>query len=200
MKKKTTIFAITLGVAAIFSACGPSKSELAEQARQDSIRIADSLAQAQAEAERLAAEQEAMEQYQRLHSEELIAKLVTDAYALASSKNEKQAALTYGSEEFINKGKRYKYYASFCDMFSGTCGIKKYEVQSVSIKEMGEDKCTVTIKKVSTWHDYETNKNYNVSGDEDVELILVGDEWKINNIYKDGHDASYWMKTNTMCG
>lgn len=52
MKKVLSIFAIA-GLATAFVACGPSKEELEakEKARQDSIRVADSIAAANAAAE-----------------------------------------------------------------------------------------------------------------------------------------------------
>lgn len=197
--------AAALCIISLTTACGPSKAELAEQARQDSIRVADSIAAVEAKAAAeaaAAAEAEAKAQYEALHNEEQLCQLVKDIYALASSKSEKQAALKYGSEQFISKGRKYTYYASFCDLHGGSAIIiiKSYKAKSAKVKELTDDKCVITVSKESVWYDCEMDETSRHTSPEDIELILVDGEWKVDNVYKDGHDMYYWMWMNTQCG
>jgi hypothetical protein len=53
LMKKINFFLIGAALVAV-TACGPSAQELAEKARQDSIRMADSIAQVEAEKQRIA--------------------------------------------------------------------------------------------------------------------------------------------------
>lgn len=56
---RTTLKLFVLAGIVFFTACGPSAQELAEKAKQDSIRIADSIAVVEAEAAAAAAAEQA---------------------------------------------------------------------------------------------------------------------------------------------
>ena len=59
--KKLNLFLLA-GAVALIAACGPSAKEKADKARQDSIRIADSIAKVKAYEDSIAAAQAAAEQ------------------------------------------------------------------------------------------------------------------------------------------
>ena len=75
--KKLVFFAIALAAMPIMFSCGPSKAELAEKARQDSIRVADSIKQAEEKAALEAAEKAKADSIAR---DQKIADFITDMY------------------------------------------------------------------------------------------------------------------------
>jgi hypothetical protein len=75
--KKTIIFAWVLCAMPIVFSCGPNKAELAEKARQDSIRVADSIKQVE---EKAAAEAEAMRVNDSIAHDSAVIAFITDMY------------------------------------------------------------------------------------------------------------------------
>ena len=75
--KKLIIFAVALVTLPLTFSCGPSKAELAEKARQDSIRVADSIRLAE---EKAAAEAKAKAEADSIARDQKVIDFLTDMY------------------------------------------------------------------------------------------------------------------------
>ena len=75
--KRLVFFAVAIVSLPLVFSCGPSKAELAEQARQDSIRVADSIRQAE---EKAAAEAQAKAEADSLAREQKVIDFITNMY------------------------------------------------------------------------------------------------------------------------
>lgn len=84
--KRLMFFAVAIVSLPLVFSCGPSKAELAEQARQDSIRVADSIRQAE---EKAAAEAQAQAEADSLAREQKVIDFITDMYNLKQFESEK---------------------------------------------------------------------------------------------------------------
>jgi hypothetical protein len=73
---KKLLFSLAVAGMFVIFACGPSEAEKAEQARLDSIRIADSLALEQVKADSIA-------QVEKAQADSIAAKLVADSIEAA---------------------------------------------------------------------------------------------------------------------
>jgi hypothetical protein len=87
---RTTIKTLAFAAIVFFAACGPSAEELAEKAKQDSIRIADSIATVEAAAAAAAAaEQAKLDSIAKVEREKFVADSIAAAEANKGGKKGK---------------------------------------------------------------------------------------------------------------
>lgn len=100
--KKLIIFAAALVALPLTFSCGPSKAELAEKARQDSIRVADSIKQAEEKAAQEAAEKAKADSIAR---DNKVIDFITDMYNSHKYEN-LQWIKTHCTQKVISKLRR----------------------------------------------------------------------------------------------
>lgn len=200
--KKLLISTLAL-CALIATSCGPSKAELAEQARQDSIRVADSIHVADSIAQAEAAAQ-------ILHNPDSICERVKDIYAYAAKNGDKKTAALYATDEFNARARKsgglYRPCFKEEDWSSdGTCVVSGFCVTKATVTEQTDTEVKVKITKKSTIRTrYSSYEKATYSSDfttQTVVLQLVDGQWKVANIIcKDGKDIFKHMYYSTLCG
>lgn len=168
--KKLTIFALALAAIPMIFSCGPSKAELAEKARQDSIRVADSIKQAE---EKAAQEAAAKAEADSIERDKKVEAFITDMFV--SRKFENYAWLrSHCTKKMINK------LAADYDYEDG--GLAVWDFRSDAQDGISNVNKVTEVKPLGDgWYQYNFI-DMGVSGSHKILIIDEGDGFKIDGL------------------